>query len=136
MSESLWRRTIEGQGKGKVKTWSEHVIEEQIEDTWQAQVDAGVALAEMAGRVRELEERLARAEENAPISLMLANASDDEWGIASAFVAKLMGEGRSEHGALDFASDPRTVPDLLREALDEQLDACFYVMAARRKAGL
>lgn len=134
MSESLWRRTIEAQRKGK--TWNEHLVEEQIEDTWQAQVDAGVALAEMAGRVRELEERLAWAEENAPISLMLTNASDDEHAIAKAFVAKLMGEGRSEHGALEFASDPRTVPDLLREALDEQLDACFYVMAARRKAGL
>ncbi len=64
MSESLWRRKSLVHGEDgqahvvdpvPVKTWNEHIIEEQIEDTWQAQVDAGVALAEMAGRVRELE---------------------------------------------------------------------------------
>lgn len=148
-----------------VKTWNDHAWQDQIEDEFEAMVERGADVLEMRARIRELEQELKIMTEDRDhyracakrdrellkieheyghdalltrpeINVMLQKASKDEHAIALAFVRKLMGEGRSEHGELCLATDERTVPDLLREALDEQLDSCFYVLAATMKAGL
>ena len=60
----------------------------------------------------------------------LEDATVDELAIAYTFVAKLMGEGRKEHGALDLSTDTR---DLIAEAKDELDDTISYLIMHRRK---
>lgn len=56
----------------------------------------------------------------------IARMSPDERRITELFVDKLMGEGREEYGALDLATDGRTVEDLLDDWLGEFMDSGFY----------
>lgn len=60
----------------------------------------------------------------------LVDATEDEQAMAQTYVAKLMGEGRTEHGKLNLAEDDR---DLVGEACDELDDVMSYVMMCRRR---
>jgi len=101
------------------------------------EVVAGAELARLNGQIRRLTEQLADArsqirqwEDCYYLDRAVDDMTPDELAITQAFVRKLMGEGRREHGALDLATDER---DLVGEAEDELTDTVSYCLMALRK---
>ena len=120
--------------------------EPQIDDRLEL---AGVNAVKQAQRIRGLEARISMLLEHAgkleqelkvmteardhfADSLsMWKRMTKDERAVVQMFAAKMMGEGRREHGALDLATDTRSVDDLLSEALDEIGDGISYLLMAK-----
>lgn len=67
------------------------------------------------------------------LAVAMTGATADEHAMALTYVQKLMGEGRTEHGALDLANDSR---DLMGEGLDELDDVMSYLMMFKRRLEL
>ena len=65
-------------------------------------------------------------DKRAELVALLADASGDELEVVLGFARKIMGEGRSEYGALDVPTEHRSPVDALIESLDERFDAGFY----------
>ena len=66
------------------------------------------------------------------------NMTADELEIVGMFVAKVLGEGKQEHGDLDHDTDERSILELVMLEADELLDTYFYslVKRVRRARGL
>lgn len=68
---------------------------------------------------------------------ILEPATPDEYAtvmdMALRCARKVMGEGRTEHGALDLATDTRTIAETLEESMDEIVDGLFYGVVTKRK---
>lgn len=88
---------------------------------------AGIKLARQAEKIDRLEDEISRRDDS------LVDMTEDERAIVETFVIKLMGEGRTEHGAMDLAGDER---DLMREAADELDDTICYLLMERRRLEL
>ncbi len=81
-------------------------------------------------KLREENSRLLRR--SCVIKALDAMTADESAAVA-VFAEKLLGEGREEYGPLDLKTDPRTVEQLLAEAMDEHMDAFAWTAFALDK---
>ncbi len=63
----------------------------------------------------------------------LAPMTKDELELVGLFIAKINGEGRSEHGGLDHESDERSIADWMANQSDELFDSFFYSLGKRAR---
>ena len=94
---------------------------------------AGVNAAKQQARIRVLEHELETTTAMLVLDDRLKDMTECELAIMQEFAAKLLGEGRGEHGRMDLANDDR---DLLGEAADELGDTIAYLLMEQRRLWL
>ena len=85
---------------------------------------AGINLARANARIRELEHEVSKWRWANELEPVIERMTPDEFALTQMLIAKLMGEGSTEHGPLNLATDER---DLMKDAMDELGDGMSYL---------